>query len=212
MKPSVDLATVKSKSKALRKLGRQFHEVLLRYAEEEEQKDFIWRYSERSLVGALAAAVWLAGGVALEEYGGRKQKGNTGEGHGRTDLYFKLGEGKYVCEAKHDYIALDAFISGKGEGMIGNCLKDAENNTLNGDEIAVGVAFWSVWVERDLLKAPEGLRGKIEEACNCAMRSDRGNLLTTCYFPAWALAANIDHGEGDRHYLGVVMRLMKASK
>ncbi len=65
-----------------------------------------WWYRERAHVGLFAAAVWLAGGVALEEYG--SEKNTSGEEgptkyKGRTDLCFSLRLPKlnYIVETKH---------------------------------------------------------------------------------------------------------------
>lgn len=211
MKPSEDLAIVRSKSKAFQRLGRQFHEVLVRYAEEEGQKDFIWRYSERTLVGALAAAVWLSGGVALEEYGGKKQKANRSNGHGRTDLYFKLDDRKYICEAKHRYIELGK-IEGDWSGKLTTkCLYDARKNQIHQKEMAVGISFWSVRVNKKELKKAEKLSELIKKLDEIVekLKTDDDSLLSTCYFPGWALNPAIDHGEGNRHYIGVVMRVVE---
>jgi hypothetical protein len=58
--------------------------------------DFAFWYRERPNVGLLAAAVWLCDGISLEEYGLVK-----GKRRGRCDLWFRIGNTSFVCEAKH---------------------------------------------------------------------------------------------------------------
>src|ERR1051325_10854249 len=60
-------------------------------------------YRERSHTGFLAAAVWRAGGTALEEYGANK-RGNSRSG--RCDLYISIGTLHVECEAKHVWVDL----------------------------------------------------------------------------------------------------------
>ena len=82
-------------------LFRRWIDVQRRYAVQCEYDDFAHNYSERPQVGFVAAAVWLAGGVALEEW---KTQKNGGEDActGRCDLWFNLpGKGSYHAEAKH---------------------------------------------------------------------------------------------------------------
>lgn len=97
---------------------RKFREVFLqwtvlarRYADRWEKKSQTWTevhwwYRERAHVGLFTSAVWMAGGVALEEYGSEKTA-DPGDGpatyKGRTDLCFSLPlpNRNYVAETKH---------------------------------------------------------------------------------------------------------------
>lgn len=61
--------------------------------------DVPWWYNERALLGLFSSAVWLSGGVALEEYTVSKRT-LTKHGHvdgdsftGRADLYFETPKG-----------------------------------------------------------------------------------------------------------------------
>ena len=85
-------------------LFRHWIEVQHRYAAQSKFEDFAHNYSERPQVGFVAAAVWLAGGVALEEWKTKKIGGE--ESHtGRCDLWFSLpGKGSYHAEAKHEWL------------------------------------------------------------------------------------------------------------
>jgi hypothetical protein len=60
-----------------------------------------WGYRERAHVGFFATAVWMAGGVALEEYVSEKKRPDGTRYTGRSDLCFALPSGDYVAEAKH---------------------------------------------------------------------------------------------------------------
>jgi hypothetical protein len=63
--------------------------------------DKAWCFNERASVSMLSAAVWKAGGIAIEEYVTRKQHENETK-PGRVDLWFKIGKNfAAVVEAKH---------------------------------------------------------------------------------------------------------------
>jgi len=62
-------------------------------------KDVPWWYNEQACVSTLAAAVWNAGGIALEEYSINKGK-ERNPLSGRGDLYIKIGRNEFVAEAK----------------------------------------------------------------------------------------------------------------
>ena len=87
-------------------LFRNWIAVQRRYATQCEFKDFAHNYSERPQVGFVAAAVWLAGGVALEEWKTQKIGGEESR-TGRCDLWFSLpGKGSYHAEAKHAWLTI----------------------------------------------------------------------------------------------------------
>jgi len=62
-------------------------------------------YGERPHVGFLAAAVWKNGGVALEEYGTSKRNEHKFK-RGRCDLWIKIRQASFECEAKHLWLNL----------------------------------------------------------------------------------------------------------
>ena len=84
----------------LRPVLEQWFEVLKRYLDSfKKQRDRQWWYNERATLSSLAAAVWIADGIALEEY--RTKKGKKSEKWaGRCDLFFRLGTHDFACEAK----------------------------------------------------------------------------------------------------------------
>jgi hypothetical protein len=86
--------------RSLRHILEKWVEVHTTYSKREDWEDSIWWCHERPNVGALAAAVWISGGTALEEYSTLKlHKGRKRAG--RCDLFFRTKGGKaYACEAK----------------------------------------------------------------------------------------------------------------
>jgi hypothetical protein len=66
----------------------------------ESTPDVAYWYGERALTGLLTAATWSIGGVALEEYCG-KRDGDSGTNPGRGDAWLVLPNGRwYSIEAK----------------------------------------------------------------------------------------------------------------
>jgi hypothetical protein len=64
-----------------------------------------WYYRERSQIGFLAAASWLAGAVALEEWRTEKERESCPR-NGRGDLWIQVRANpdvEYHIEAKHDW-------------------------------------------------------------------------------------------------------------
>ncbi len=68
-----------------------------------QTRDLPWNYHERACTGFLAAAAWLSGGVALEEW--RHHKANTKSG--RCDLYLRVGRRNISLEAKQCFSKLE---------------------------------------------------------------------------------------------------------
>ena len=70
----------------------------------EADKHVPWWYGERALLGMLAAAVWLEGGIAFEEFSTRKRVGVKEAGPriyaGRQDLLIHVRGEVFIAEAK----------------------------------------------------------------------------------------------------------------
>src|SRR6266446_5202272 len=63
-------------------------------------KDCPWWYTERALIGTLAAAGWYTrGGIALEEYSNYRGKG-ADRYLGRCDLFVSIGHSEFIAEGK----------------------------------------------------------------------------------------------------------------
>ena len=91
-------------SETIEKIGNKWIEISKKYEEKYDSKDSIHWYIERTNVGALATAIWLCGGVAIEEYPTTKEK--DGEYKGRCDLFFEIDNLKAICEAKMKWIEI----------------------------------------------------------------------------------------------------------
>ncbi len=65
--------------------------------------DYPFWYNERANMGSIAAAAWLADGVALEEYSAPK-----GESRGRADLWILLDGKQFAFEAKQAWPSIGA--------------------------------------------------------------------------------------------------------
>lgn len=119
-------------------------EINKRFLEHFEYKDSPWWYNERATLSSLAAATWLSGGIALEEYSTVKKYNEEKSWSGRCDLYIgtpsKIG---FACEAKQAWCP----IGKKAENGIVNAEKalnvacnDAKK--LDGDEGSpLGICF-----------------------------------------------------------------------
>ena|ERR1035437_9809241 len=69
------------------------------YSKRMQWEDCAWWANERASTGILAAAAWMAGGVALEEYSTKKVKKKEHR-TGRCDLFFDVRNNKFACEIK----------------------------------------------------------------------------------------------------------------
>jgi hypothetical protein len=78
--------------------------IHLAYILGEAGKDHPYWYNERTHVGLLAAAVWLSGGTALEEFKAEKEHKNKGT---RCDLWIRTNKAAFECEAKHLWLNLE---------------------------------------------------------------------------------------------------------
>ncbi len=91
--------------RVLRPVLLAWFEVIEKYSESFGYEDCQWWYNERATMSSLAAAVWRAGGIALEEYGTKKgKKGDSWSG--RCDMYFSLKTQDFACEAKQVWCAI----------------------------------------------------------------------------------------------------------
>jgi hypothetical protein len=70
-----------------------------------QSRDGSWRYNERASISVLAAAAWMAGGVALEEFSAKKKQ-NRIEHSGRADVYLNSSRREFACEAKSIWLSV----------------------------------------------------------------------------------------------------------
>lgn len=113
--------------------------------------DVPFYYSERANIGVLAGAAWVAGWVALEEFGAKKR----GKERGRSDLYIFPKEkenGEYI-EVKHLWIGItlnEQKMVDIIERAIDKSVKDARELIIKKDEAAIkiGVTFICPFVHK----------------------------------------------------------------
>ena len=106
------------------------------------ENDCVWWYTERALVGTLAAAAWQCGGQALEEYSEDKGRGAK-RYTGRCDLYLYSRSTDFVAEAKLAWCEIGAQ-SESGMSSAANGLRDARKaaRKLNGGaDKRIAIAF-----------------------------------------------------------------------
>jgi len=102
------------------------------FAREMGFRDCPWWYNERTFVGVLAAACFLTGGYALEEYGCLKSW-ESEEYKGRSDLYLRIGGEEYACEAKHHWLRAE-IPAGEALKRLEEAVETAEKDARGGDQ------------------------------------------------------------------------------
>ena len=76
-------------------------ETTTRIAKAWQPDDIPWWYNERALVSIFAGAVWLAGGIAFEEFRTeRRVPGKRTRYSGRQDLFIQIGKNRFLAESK----------------------------------------------------------------------------------------------------------------
>jgi len=84
-------------------------ETTTRIARAWQPDDIPWWYNERALVSILAGAVWLAGGIAFEEFSTeRRVPGKRTRYSGRQDLFIQIGKNGFHAEGKVVWSAASA--------------------------------------------------------------------------------------------------------
>lgn len=98
-----------------------------------KQGDCPWWYKERALLGTFCGSVWLSDpdNVVLEEYSDSKRVLKRGRltlktYTGRVDLYFEVGNQKFVAESKHVWVAATSRKSQKTK--IQDCIQQASGD------------------------------------------------------------------------------------
>jgi hypothetical protein len=88
---------------AFRPILREWVEVNRSLARLWEWKDCPWWCNERASVSTLAAAIWRAGGRALEEFYDEKMY-RRAKYQGRCDLYFEFQGYEFIAETKQVWL------------------------------------------------------------------------------------------------------------
>jgi hypothetical protein len=117
-----------------------------------QSRDGSWWYNERASISVLAAATWMTGGVALEEFSAKKKQ-NKVEHSGRADVYLNLSGREFACEAKFIWLSVRSKNPiTKIKNALDSACKDAK--CLNRNEgRRFGVCFVPVYLSKR--NAPE---------------------------------------------------------
>lgn len=106
--------------RGLRPLLEAWCTLTIEYCRLHNFEDAPWWYTERAIVGTLAAAAWrCAGWGSLEEFGSRKRPGvlpeddvSSANNNGRIDLWVSHGSRSFVIEAKQAWQSIGRQASG----------------------------------------------------------------------------------------------------
>lgn len=116
----------------LKGLLHEWIKVQRRYAGAWEWMDVPWYYNERASLSTLAAAAWLSGGLALEEFSNEKWRAGRPNWKqkrrvalGRCDLYVVAGGADYLIEAKAYWPKLRGSVAEDG---LHNALRSARDD------------------------------------------------------------------------------------
>lgn len=98
------------------------------------KNDALYWYNERTNVGALAGAIWQQHGMALEEYGAKKESPET-KWQGRVDLFFTIKDKDILSECKMQWVRCpfksDGAILKTVETKIKKACKDTEYSIMD---------------------------------------------------------------------------------
>lgn len=190
----------------------EWKNVLHRYSDATYTRDLGsdegWTYGERPQVGFLAAAIWKAGGVAIEEYEAQK-KGVDDlrfRYRGRADLWGTVGEYSYSLEAKHKEVRLDT--SGTLNTFLGQMTWAGNDvkRVIEHCNCIGAVAFLPLKAPVQMAAEFDALRlAHIDDERFGRMgRPENGRLFVVHLFPTWR--TNPYQWEG-KAYLGVTVLL-----
>jgi len=163
--------------------------------------DAIFWNGERANVGALAAAAWRAGSVALEEYTLPKQYKQANY-HGRADLWLGSTETNDYIEAKFQWLiapTTERGIAQVAATLDTACQEAASNQVSEPHACRVGLVFCAVYVKkRERRQMDEHVRGCIE----ATVRIPHGASAWCFPTPVRALSG----GRGDDYlYPGIIL-------
>jgi len=151
---------VDSRSAVLKRVLLSWTELVAKYNKDAGEN--LWDFRERSHVSSLAAAAWLSGGVAVEEWPMQK-KGVTGKkATGRGDLWLRMGGRlELYVEAKHRRITIGRNVEKSIEqtkSALAMASDDAKRlrGRRNPGSRKVGILFVSPRLNK--LRADEGVR------------------------------------------------------
>lgn len=154
--------------------------VIERYSRVTAGEDGIYLYTERACVGAMAAAAWRCGWIALEEFQLEKSSKERAEWLGRSDLYMATNNQDEFIEAKYQWISMTSRtpLSEILEATLARAVADARNAQRNDDESTfIGVSFTPVYAAESQYS---GLENLIEKSVGSALKS-KAHAVAWCF-------------------------------
>ncbi len=190
----------------LRPIFEKWIWMIPRYAKRTEsvlaEPDYFFWYNERASVGSVAAAAWLADGVALEEYSAPRRRAS--KYRGRADLWIVIDGEQFTIEAKPQWVgigtrALNSATQSSQE-LLGIAKKDAASLRENGG-CRVGLVF-------AVPSLPAGDRDRLESVVGGFLDETKDLGVSMVW---WFDTKHPPHDDGEgRLYPGVVMLLERA--
>lgn len=103
-------------------------------------------YNERANTGVLAAAAWMAGWIALEEYQSEKAIGDAILANGRVDLYLATQDTEEILEAKFRWICMGSNnLAGQVDETMSSAVEDARSSRADSELQALAAGFFPVY-------------------------------------------------------------------
>lgn len=144
-------------------IGEEWCVIIERYSRVLGGEEQIFDYSERSNVGALAAAAWRSGHIAIEEFRYNKQGDGDDLVYGRCDLWVSSNDCEFqdYVEAKQGYVSLaNQDPASVIKPVMEEAAADATRTAANREEVHnVGVSFIAIY---DRAHRIEGSAERIE--------------------------------------------------
>lgn len=145
--------------------------------------DVPYWYNERANVGVLSAAVWRAGGIALEEFQHEKNMdvvtaeddrlGSKTNWTGRCDLWVSFGKKSERVEAKFKWINMDSErMIEFAEACLADAMSDAKMSKSDDGQPAIGVAFLPVFVKTSKVTDEKPLETYIDDTVSKVKNMD----------------------------------------
>ncbi len=101
------------RAQVLKPVLAKWVKLVERYAEQ-QKGDLAYWYNERPTLSVLAAAAWMAGGIALEEFSSPKfNEGGEEPASGRADLWLRFKNLELAIEAKQAWLTHAAAQKGR---------------------------------------------------------------------------------------------------
>jgi hypothetical protein len=204
-RPSVWFSRKASKElKSLKPVFEELSRVHEHYTNAEPSNDFSFWYTERSQIGLLAAAAYLCGGTAMEEYACKKENRKK---RCRADLYIRRRNAAFECEAKHVTLNLgktSAELVRSAEKHLDKAAEEA--NRLRDADHRLGLCFLTPWINESQ-PDPDGRCRQVIDGLNPA------NGRSNCDALVWIHGRRpVPRNDKKRLYAGLLLAVKEATK